>query len=189
MRRSKLARCPLPARAVQMTPLESTSIHLIQEGITELLQLFPDKTFAASDIEEYNRRMALNFERVRDFLLLHYVANQRDDAEMWRHFQNLALPDSLEEKIDAWTARGYVIKYEFGVFLPPSWVAVMLGQNLRPSGYDPRADATPNEVLVANAAAIRSEVQTAARNTPDHAAYIKQIGAASDSAPLVANPV
>jgi tryptophan halogenase len=60
---------------------------------------------------------------------------------------------------------------------------------LRPSGYDPRADATPNEVLVANAAALRSEVQTAARNTPDHAAYIKQIGAASDSAPLVANPV
>ena len=84
-----------------LEPLESTSIHLIQDGITELIQLFPDKEFAQSDADEYNRRMASNFERVRDFLLLHYVATQRDDSPMWPHFRNLKLPDSLQEKIDA----------------------------------------------------------------------------------------
>ncbi len=130
--------------------------------------------------------MGLNFERVRDFLLLHYVATQRDDSPMWSHFRNLTLPESLQEKIDAWTTRGFIIKYEFGVFLPPSWIAVMLGQNLRPRGYDPRADAAPKEILVQNAAAIRKSVRAAAQNAPDHAAYIRQIGAASDTAPLVA---
>ena len=140
-----------------LEPLESTSIHLIQEGITELIQLFPDKDFAQSDADEYNRRMGLNFERVRDFLLLHYVATQRDDSPMWSHFRNLTLPESLQEKIGAWTTRGFIIKYEFGVFLPPSWIAVMLGQNLRPRGYDPRADAAPKEILVQNAAAILQE--------------------------------
>ena len=154
-----------------LEPLESTSIHLIQEGITELIQLFPDKGFAQSDADEYNRRMGVNFERVRDFLLLHYVATQRDDSPMWLHFRNLALPESLQEKIDAWTTRGFIIKYEFGVFLPPSWIAVMLGQNLRPRGYDPRADAAPKEMLVKNAAAILQGVRTAAQNAPDHAAY------------------
>jgi tryptophan 7-halogenase len=172
-----------------LEPLESTSIHLIQEGITELIQLFPTKQFHQSDVDEYNRRMSLNFERVRDFLLLHYVANQRDDSEMWLHFQNLKLPDSLQEKITAWTTRGFIIKYEFGVFLPPSWIAVLLGQNLLPRGYDRRADAAPEEILVKNAAAIRKDVRVAAQNTSDHRAFIKQIGAASESAPLVAHGI
>ena len=130
--------------------------------------------------------MGLNFERVRDFLLLHYVATQRDDSPLWLHFRHLALPDSLREKIDAWTTRGFIIKYEFGVFLPPSWIAVMLGQNLQPRGYDPRADAAPEDILVKNAAAILNGVRAAAKNAPDHLAFIRQIGAASDTAPLVA---
>jgi tryptophan halogenase len=169
-----------------LEPLESTSIHLIQEGITELIQLFPEKNCAQSDIDEYNRRMTVNYERVRDFLLLHYVANQRDDSPLWKHFQNLVLPESLKEKIDAWMTRGHIIKYEFGVFLPPSWIAVLLGQNLHPRGHDPRADAAPRDILVKNAAAILQSVRTAAQNAPDHAAYIRQIGAASETAPLVA---
>lgn len=171
-----------------LEPLESTSIHLIQDGITELLTLFPDKSFRRSDIDEYNRRMSLHFERVRDFLLLHYVATQRDDSEMWRHFRSMELPDSLQEKITAWTTRGYLIKYEFGLFLPPSWIAVMLGQNLRPRGYDPRVDALDEGILASNAAAIRRDVAAAVQNTPEHAAFIRQIGAASGTAALAATP-
>ncbi len=169
-----------------LEPLESTSIHLIQEGITELIQLFPTKEFHPADIDEYNRRMGLNFERVRDFILLHYVANQRDDGEMWLHYQNMKLPDSLQEKIAAWMTRGLIIKYEFGVFLPPSWISVLLGQNLFPRGYDRRADAAPEQMLVKNAADIRNEVRAAVRKTPDHRTFLSQIGAASGTAPLVA---
>ncbi|MEO6361251.1 MAG: tryptophan halogenase family protein [Sphingomicrobium sp.] len=162
-----------------LEPLESTSIHLIQDGITELIHLFPDKAFRQSDIDEYNRRMALHFERVRDFLLLHYVATQRDDSEMWRYFRSMTLPESLQEKISAWTTRGYIIKYEFGLFLPPSWIAVMLGQNLVPGGYDRRVDAVSDNDLVSNASAIRANVSAAVRETPDHADFIRQIGAAA----------
>ena len=165
-----------------LEPLESTSIHLIQEGITELLQLWPDKTFDPLDADEYNRRMALNFERVRDFLLLHYVATQRDDSEMWRHFGSMSLPDSLQEKIDAWMTRGYLLRYEFGVFLPPSWVAVMLGQNLTPRSYDPRAGRLPSDELRARAAAIREKVRAIAARLPRHDEYLHSCGAASGAA-------
>jgi len=169
-----------------LEPLESTSIHLIQDGITELIQLFPDKRFDPLDADEYNRRMSLNFERVRDFLLLHYVATQRSDSEMWRYFRNMTLPDSLQEKISAWLTRAYIIKYEFGVFLPPSWIAVMLGQNLIPRGYDPRANFLPSDMVVKNAAAIHRDTLAAAQSAPDHLSFIRKIGAASDTSPIKA---
>lgn len=160
-----------------LEPLESTSIHLIQEGITALIELFPDSSFEASDSREYNRRMDLSFDRVRDFLLLHYVATQRDDSKMWRYFRNMTLPDSLVEKIQAWNLRGYVLRYEHGVFLPPSWVAVMAGQNLIPKSYDPRADRLNLESVKTRLDAIRRESQNAVSQTPDHATYLNDIGA------------
>ncbi len=157
-----------------LEPLESTSIHLIQEGITALIELFPDKSFQVSDMHEYNRRMDLNFDRVRDFLLLHYVATQRDDSPMWQYFRNMTLPDSLKEKIEAWTSRGYILRYEHGVFLPPSWVAVMAGQNLIPQGYDQRVNRLSFEDMDSKVRAIIRESQMAAQQTPNHAEYLEQ---------------
>ncbi len=162
-----------------LEPLESTSIHLIQEGITALLELFPDKAIHSSDIAEYNRRMDLNFDRVRDFLLLHYVATQRDDSEMWRYFRNMTLPDSLQEKIEAWSHRGYLLRYEHGVFLPPSWVAVMAGQNLLPRAYDMRANALTLEDVKMRLDSIRRDSLAAVSQTPSHADYLKHYGAAA----------
>jgi tryptophan halogenase len=165
-----------------LEPLESTSIHLIQDGITELLALFPTKDCDAADIGEYNRRMGLHYERVRDFLLLHYVATERDDSAMWRHFRALTLPDSLRTKIDAWLTRGYVVPYEFGLFLPPSWVAVMLGQGLVPRGFDPRARMLDDSALAARAGKLKAEVTAAVRATPDHAEYLRRSPAAASLA-------
>ncbi|MCR9078323.1 MAG: tryptophan 7-halogenase [Hyphomonadaceae bacterium] len=170
-----------------LEPLESTSIHLIQEGVTALIELFPDAEINPLDRDEYNARMALNFERVRDFLLLHYVATQRDDSEMWRYFRNMELPDSLNEKIEAWITRGYLLKYEFGVFLPPSWIAVMLGQNLMPKGYDPRADRYSESQLLTEFARIQRETVGAVDKTPDQERFLAQYGAKTDTARLVAD--
>ena len=169
-----------------LEPLESTSIHLIQEGITALIELFPDAVCDERDADEYNRRMDLNFDRVRDFLLLHYVATQRDDSEMWRYFRNMTLPDSLIEKLEAWTTRGYILRYEHGVFLPPSWVAVMAGQNLMPSTYDRRADALTFDDILSKTDQIRSESFAAVSRTADHADFIKSYGAQTSVVPLTA---
>lgn len=165
-----------------LEPLESTSIHLIQEGITALIELFPDAAVDAQDRDEYNARMSLNFERVRDFLLLHYVATQRDDSEMWTYFRNMTLPASLQEKIAAWMTRGYVLKYELGVFLPPSWIAVMLGQNLVPERYDPRVDRYQESDLLNQLQRIRLENERAVEITPEQEIFLRKYGAESDTA-------
>ena len=163
-----------------LEPLESTSIYLIQEGITALLELFPDTEFRSTDIDEYNRRMELYFERVRDFLILHYIATERDDSEMWRYFTHMKLPDSLQERLDAWLLRGHIIKYEFGAFLPPSWIAVMVGQNLLPAHYDRRVDALDQQELIEMVAEMKAKISSAAQNVPGHAESIKAFGATTN---------
>ena len=104
-----------------LEPLESTSIDLIQSGIQNLIALFPEAGCAAADRDEYNRLMDLEFERVRDFLMLHYVANQREDAPFWRDMREMDKPDSLAAKIETFRRRGITPEYEHGLFLPPSW--------------------------------------------------------------------
>ena len=164
-----------------LEPLESTSIHLIQEGITNLLELFPHDTNSELDSAEYNSRMALQFERVRDFLLLHYVATKRDDSEMWRYFSNMTLPDSLQEKIDMWLHRGYVQRYQFGAFLPPSWVAVMMGQNLLPKHYDPRVDNSNFEQVKHQSQVMRADIAAGVSSAKTQADFLSAMGAASNA--------
>jgi tryptophan halogenase len=163
-----------------LEPLESTSIHLIQEGITALLELFPDSSFAQSDRDEYNARMGFDFRRVRDFLLLHYVATERDDSSMWRHFQSLTLPDSLGEIIESWMHRGRLPNYQRSIFLPPSWVAVMAGQNLLPKASPPDADRLPVEALITRSNKIKASIQTAVKTAPEHMVYLEGMNAKAE---------
>ena len=162
-----------------LEPLESTSIHLIQVGITALLELFPDSGFASSDRDEYNARMSVDYRRVRDFLLLHYVATERDDTEMWRYFRNLELPDSLREIMEAWTHRGRVPDIENSLFLPPSWVAVFAGQNMLPHAATPGLRTLPPAALVKATADIHQSIDAATSRAPDHMDYIARAGAMS----------
>ena len=126
-----------------LEPLESTSIHLIQQGITTLLELFPDGPLDARDIAEFNRVMSLEYDRVRDFLILHYHATERDDSDFWNHVRTMDVPGSLEEKMTLFRERGIVMKYRDGLFLFPSWIAVFVGQRIVPRHWDPRAEAMP----------------------------------------------
>ncbi len=162
-----------------LEPLESTSIHLIQEGITKLIEHFPLNVSDTHSRSEYNRLMSIEYERVRDFLLLHYVATERDDSAFWNHFRQLKLPDSLSYKIEAFRERGLVVAYEKGCFLPPSWVAVFAGQGILPTRYDPRADRMPASVLDSSLAKMRQHVAHAVEHTTDHLAFLETYGARS----------
>jgi tryptophan 7-halogenase len=146
-----------------LEPLESTSIHLIQLGIERLLDLFPTADWDPLDATEFNRLMDLEYERVRDFIILHYCATQRDDTPFWNHVRTMALPDSLQAKMDLWRARGVVVKYRQGMFLEPSWLAVYLGQNVVPVATDPRATAAEKD-----AAAMLREIAATATAMPSH---------------------
>jgi tryptophan halogenase len=155
-----------------LEPLESTSIYLIQVGIVNLLQLLPAKTVDPELAREFNRRMDVEYERIRDFLILHYHATSRDDSELWRYCRAMDVPESLKRKIDQFVHRGHIEAYKDGLFTPPSWLSVYLGQGLRPQRYHPMADMLPLDRLIGDLEAMRDEIGDRVEAMPAHAAFI-----------------
>ncbi len=153
-------------------PLESTSIHLIQTGISKLFWLFPDKRCSAVERDEYNRMMREQFAYIRDFIVLHYKATARDDTPFWRMVRDMPIPDSLARKIDLFREKGRILRYDHDLFDIPSWVAVMLGQNIIPDGHDVVADALDDERVLAALRTLSGNYAEQAQRMPSHAEYI-----------------
>jgi tryptophan halogenase len=157
-----------------MEPLESTSIHLIQTAITRLLALFPDRNMDPLAITEYNRITQLEYETVRDFLVLHYCATERDDSELWRYCRDMSIPDTLQYKIDHFRACGRIVSPGIELFQNPSWLAVLVGQFITPERYDPLVDERSNVDSEARLAGLRRVMREAAEVMPDHRDYLNQ---------------
>jgi tryptophan 7-halogenase len=155
-----------------LEPLESTSIYLVQQAITALLELFPERRISPVDRDEFNRVVDMEYDRVRDFLILHYHATQRDDSEFWNYVRTMPVPDSLAEKMELWRRRGRIVKYREGAFLDASWVSVYLGQRVVPVGHDPRADGPSTQALLAGLEQLRQEIRGTVARMPDHRAYL-----------------
>jgi tryptophan 7-halogenase len=156
-----------------MEPLESTSIHLIQTGITRLLALFPDKSCDRLAAEEFNRITKLEYERIRDFLILHYHATDRRDAELWRYVSSMSVPDTLAYKIEQFSAYGRIVASDLELFQNPSWLAVYLGQHIVPQRCAPLATLRSGKVSAAERlAGLRQLIAATAETMPTHQAYI-----------------
>lgn len=153
-------------------PLESTSIHLIQQGIARLLALFPDRRFLQVEMNEYNRFMQANFEDVRDFIVLHYKLTERDDSELWIECRAMEVPDSLQHKIDLFATKGRCLTSGEPVFGSTSWIAVMLGQHTHPEGYDPIVDALNEERVSQELRRIAGAIDTSVQAMPTHEQFV-----------------
>lgn len=156
-------------------PLESTSIHMIQAGISKLLALFPDKRFNPALADEYNRQVQSLYEDVRDFIILHYYITRRSDSDFWNYCRTMEIPDSLQRKIDLWLTNGRVFRDELELFATPSWVAVMFGQGLTPENYEIVADALDAEKVAIALEQMRSAMTAAAERLPMHDDFIRQV--------------
>jgi len=126
-----------------LEPLESTSIHLIQSGIIRLMKMFPNHGIDPAMVSLYNAQSKEEFETVRDFIILHYHVNERDDSQFWRDMRHMALPDRLKHKLEAFAATGAVFNEQQDIFRDASWIEVMMGQGIFPRDYHPAADALP----------------------------------------------
>ncbi|WP_264940611.1 tryptophan halogenase family protein [Sphingomonas caeni] len=116
-------------------PLESTSIHLIQVGVTRLIQSFPFAGISQAQVDRYNARAQAEIEMVRDFVTLHYKLTEREDSEFWRYCKNMSIPDSLAARIALFRESGMAYQDQDELFRIDSWLQVMIGQRLVPQAY------------------------------------------------------
>jgi tryptophan halogenase len=161
-----------------LEPLESTSIYLVQAAITQLVELFPHGGIEPADRNEFNRMMDLEYERIRDFLILHYHATERDDSDFWNHVRTMEVPVSLEEKIELWRKEARVARHNTGLFHEPSWVAVYIGQGIVPEAWDQRADAPDSTSLGQGLDHLRAQIRQVVATLPDHREFIERRNAA-----------
>jgi tryptophan halogenase len=156
-----------------LEPLESTSIHMIQSGIERILKLLPGRTVSRVQRDEYDRQTHLEYDRIRDFLVLHYWANDRDEP-FWAERRAAALPESLKHKIALWRASGGIVRGEADLFSEVAWFQVLAGQGIAATGYHPLADAPSREEIAEYLELIELLNAREVGQMQDHAAFVAQ---------------
>jgi tryptophan halogenase len=166
-------------------PLESTTIHLMMSGVTQLLAIFPDRDFSPIDAAEYNRLTITEVEQIRDFVILHFHATERSDSDFWNYCRTMEIPDSLRYRMELFRSHGRVTFSERELFIEQNWLAVMTGQNIWPRRHDPLADMLSDAEVEERLRGTRTLIRRTAEGMPTHEQYIAQNCRA---APFVAPP-
>jgi tryptophan 7-halogenase len=157
-----------------LEPLESTSIHLAQSAIAKLLAFFPRTHFDPLDIDMFNKLTEVEYDRVRDFIILHYKLTQRDDSEFWKYVRNMDVPDYLTHKMEMYRRTGRIVRQDEELFTDTSWLAVFEGQGLEAQSWHAVADTLSEAELEQRLGKIAGAVANSADYMPTHAEYIAQ---------------
>ncbi len=155
-----------------LEPLESTSIHLIQSTIVRLVRLFPHHGFNEVEVDLFNRGCDFEYERVRDFIILHYKATERDDSPLWNYCRNMPIPESLSRKIDLFRENGRIFRENEELFAEESWLQVMIGQGIMPGSYDPIVDTQTTEAIARYLDDIERVIKRCVEVMPTHRDFI-----------------
>ena len=161
-----------------MEPLESTSIHLVQSGLSRLIRMLSDGPAPDSVIDEYNRQSTREFEAIRDFLILHYKATTRDDTPFWRHCAAMPIPDSLAHKIELFREAGHIFRAADDLFTEVGWLQVLVGQGIVPDAHHPLADAVEPHDLKDYMETFEALMRREAAQMPDHRQFVARLGTA-----------
>ncbi|MCF2949612.1 tryptophan 7-halogenase [Paraglaciecola aquimarina] len=156
-------------------PLESTSIHLAQMGIQELINLWPGRGCNDAEIAHYNHMMTEDYEKIRDFIILHYKTTQREDTPFWRYVKNMPIPDTLSAKIETFQHSGRIFTAPRDLFKTHSWLSVLVGQGIVPKHYEAAIDRIPENALIQNMQHLKEAVNKTALALPTHEAHINRI--------------
>ena len=157
-----------------MEPLESTSIHLIQSTITRFLSLFPRRTNFDAEMDRFNKSADREFRTVRDFLILHYKATERDDSGLWNYCRNMAVPDSLQEKLELYQSGSWIERDNQELFGVDSWLSVFNGQHIQAKSYSPLVDHLPKDKLESILRETREVIAQCTTAMPSHEDFIRK---------------
>lgn len=162
-----------------LEPLESTAIHLIQVTIQRLILLFPHRGDCEERRKEFNRAAAAEYEYIRDFIILHYHANNRVGEPFWDACRTMSIPDSLRHRIELFRETAGIFCATDDLFQLTSWLQVLWGQGVRPRASHPFVEAVAPQDRQGYLRDLRGLLAQATQKLPDHAEFIARNCAAS----------
>jgi tryptophan halogenase len=162
-------------------PLESTAIHIIQVTIQRLILLFPHLGDCEERRREFNRAASTEYEYIRDFIILHYHANNRVGDPFWDACRNMSIPDSLRHKIELFRETAGIFCSSEDLFQLTSWLQVLWGQGVRPRGTHPFVEAVKPDDRAGYLRDLRGLFSQAVQQLPGHAEFIARHCAASNN--------
>jgi tryptophan 7-halogenase len=158
-----------------LEPLESTSIHLAQVGLTKLLTYMPRDHVIPAVCELYNEEMRFEYEHIKDFLVAHYNVTEREDTAFWRYCKNMQVPATLKSRLDLFKATANVNHKKHDLFQDISWIAVLNGQGFVPDDYHPMADVLPADDLKLRMAQMRTKIQDRLQKLTGHDDFLREV--------------
>src|SRR4029079_15763095 len=124
--------------------------------------------------DKYNDEAAFEIERIRGFLILHYCATERRDSELWKSCASMTIPDELRAKIELFRESGRFYRTADEMFALTSWVQVLVGQRVVPTGYHPLVDAVCDAELRTLGESVRGVIASCVAAMPMHEQFIER---------------
>jgi tryptophan halogenase len=85
-------------------PLEASALALVEQSANLISRQLPVNRDVMDVVaKRFNSKMSYHWDRIIEFLKLHYVLSQRDDSQYWRDCRSEeSCPESLKEKLMLW---------------------------------------------------------------------------------------
>jgi len=143
--------------AVCLEPTAATSLHAVCRQIDRLIDCWPghDARASAAEIGFFNRRTALESDRLRDFVQLPYLLNTRPEP-FWRATAAGAVSGNLARDIALFRERGRMAVHDEDGFERDEWIATFIGLGVRPQRTDALAAEIPMARIQQHLASIRA---------------------------------
>lgn len=86
-------------------PLEATALNLVCNTVYDFMETIEaDGGFTGQGREGFNKSANEGFERIRDYIVAHYLLNTRRDTDYWvQNAQNRNLSETLQQILEIWT--------------------------------------------------------------------------------------
>jgi glycine/D-amino acid oxidase-like deaminating enzyme len=151
-------------------PLEATALMIVQDTVENFITRFRQGNYTPKYRDEFNAKINLIFDSIKDYIFMHYKLNTRTDTSYWvENRENKNVSDSIAQILEVWDNGGDLLEElkrqgHRLAYSPTSWFCILAGM-----GRFPRKPKKPkHRVQVNDTNAIQRHCENIAKGFPDH---------------------
>lgn len=165
-------------------PLEASAIALIEQSATFLADNMPQTRASIPALSRrFNQKMQYHWQRIVEFLKLHYAVSQRQSSDYWLQASNPAtFPDTLSDKLAIWQQQApwHEDAPRLDELFPSaSYQYVLYGMGFQPSTtYQSQKELTSRSLADRALHSVQERAQLLAKQLPSNRQLLTQLLAA-----------